>query len=88
MNRVCSRAGLPRGRQPCRRYRGFGSDQRGIDADRRSITAIVPTTEIARAKLLYGETLGFTRCEYLDVRAAVNQLRDRGVRFEDWTSRS
>ena len=85
------------------------------------IMAIVPTTDIARAKAFYGETLGLTdanastpgpqviyRCgggtlleiyerpaagqaqhtlaswAVSDVRAAVNQLRSRGVRFEDY----
>lgn len=86
------------------------------------IMAIVPTTDIARAKAFYGETLGLAdanastpgpqviyRCgggtlleiyerpaagqaaqhtlaswAVSDVRAAVNQLRSRGVRFEDY----
>ena len=85
------------------------------------IMAIVPTTDIARAKAFYGETLGLTdanastpgpqviyRCgggtllevyerptagkaqhtlaswEVGDLRAAVDQLRNRGVRFEEY----
>ena len=85
------------------------------------ILAIVPTTDITRAKAFYGETLGLTnanvstpgpqvfyRCgggtllevyerptagqaqhtlaswAVSDVRAAVDELRDRGVRFEDY----
>jgi catechol 2,3-dioxygenase-like lactoylglutathione lyase family enzyme len=83
--------------------------------------AIVPTTDIARAKAFYGETLGLTdanastpgpqviyRCgrgtllevyerptageaqqtlaswEVGDLRTAVDQLRNRGVRFEEY----
>lgn len=83
--------------------------------------AIVPTTDLARARAFYGETLGLTdanvptpgpqvvyRCgggtlleiyerptagdaqhtlaswEVGDLRAAVDQLRNRGVRFEDY----
>lgn len=85
------------------------------------IMAIVPTTDIARAKAFYGEILGLTdanastpgpqviyRCrggtlfevyerptageaqhtlaswEVGDLRAAVDQLRNRGVRFEEY----
>ena len=85
------------------------------------ITAIVPTTDLARARQFYGETLGLSdsgvsmpgaeaifRCgggtllevyerptageaehtlaswEVPDVRAAVDELRGRGVRFEDY----
>lgn len=85
------------------------------------IMAIVPTTDLARAKAFYGETLGLVeanvptpglqaiyRCggntllevyerptageaqhtlaswEVSDLRAAVGQLRDRGVRFEEY----
>ena len=85
------------------------------------VMAIVPTTDLARARAFYGETLGLTdlavsasgaqvfyRCgggtllevyqrptagdaqhtlaswEVSDVRAAVDQLRRRGVRFEDY----
>jgi catechol 2,3-dioxygenase-like lactoylglutathione lyase family enzyme len=85
------------------------------------ITAIVPTTDLARARQFYGETLGLNdldaatpgpqviyRCgggtilevyerptagdaqhtlaswEVDDVRAAVDELRSRGVRFEDY----
>ena len=85
------------------------------------VMAIVPTTDLARAKGFYGQTLGLTdlqvsapgpqvfyRCgggtllevyqrptagdaqhtlaswEVSDVRVAVDQLRDRGVRFEDY----
>jgi catechol 2,3-dioxygenase-like lactoylglutathione lyase family enzyme len=85
------------------------------------ITAIVPTTDLARARQFYGETLGLTdrgasvpgpqviyRCgagtllevyerptagqaehtlaswEVPDVRAAVDQLRGLGVRFEEY----
>jgi catechol 2,3-dioxygenase-like lactoylglutathione lyase family enzyme len=85
------------------------------------ITAIVPTTDLARARSFYEETLGLTdsgastpgpevvyRCgggtllqvyerptagdaehtlaswEVGDVRAAVDELRSRGVRFEDY----
>jgi catechol 2,3-dioxygenase-like lactoylglutathione lyase family enzyme len=85
------------------------------------VMAIVPTTDLARAKAFYGETLGLTdadvptpgpqvvsRCgggtllevyerptagdaphtlaswEVGDMRAAVDQLRSRGVRFEDY----
>jgi len=85
------------------------------------IMAIVPTTDIARAKAFYGETLGLTdanastpgpqviyRCGggtllevyerptageaqhtlaswgVGDLRAAVDQLRNRGVRFEEY----
>ena len=85
------------------------------------ILAIVPTTDITRAKAFYGETLGLTdanlstpgpqvfyRCgggtllevyerptagqaqhtlaswAVSEVRAAVNELRDRGVRFEEY----
>ena len=85
------------------------------------IMAIVPTTDLARAKAFYGETLGLVeahvptpgpqaiyRCggntllevyqrptageaphtlaswEVSDLRAAVDQLRDRGVRFEQY----
>jgi catechol 2,3-dioxygenase-like lactoylglutathione lyase family enzyme len=83
--------------------------------------AVVPTTDIARAKTFYGRTLGFAdanvptpgpqvvyRCgcrtllevyerpttgnarhtlaswEVSDIRAAVDELRSRGVRFEDY----
>jgi catechol 2,3-dioxygenase-like lactoylglutathione lyase family enzyme len=83
--------------------------------------AIVPTTDLARARAFYGQTLGLTdmevstpgrqviyRCgggtllevyerptagdaqntlaslEVRDVRVAVDQLRRRGVRFEDY----
>ena len=85
------------------------------------VMAIVPTTDLARARAFYGQTLGLTdlavstpgrqviyRCgggtllevyerptagdaqhtlaswEVHDVRAAVDQLRRRGVRFEDY----
>ena len=85
------------------------------------IMAIVPTTDLARAKAFYGEILGLVdakvstpgpqvvyRCggntllevyerptagdaqhtlaswEVSDLRAAVDQLRDRGVRFEQY----
>jgi catechol 2,3-dioxygenase-like lactoylglutathione lyase family enzyme len=85
------------------------------------IMAIVPTTDLARAKAFYGQTLGLTdanvptpgpqviyRCgggtllevyerptageaqhtlaswEVGDLRAAVDQLRNRGVRFEEY----
>ena len=85
------------------------------------VMAIVPTTDLARARAFYGETLGLTdlkvsapgpqviyRCgghtllevyerptagdaqhtlvswEVSDVRVAVDQLRQRGVRFEDY----
>jgi catechol 2,3-dioxygenase-like lactoylglutathione lyase family enzyme len=85
------------------------------------IMAIVPTTDLARAKAFYGETLGLIdanmptpgpqvvyRCragtllelyerpaageaqhtlaswEVSDVRAAVDELRTRGVRFEEY----
>jgi catechol 2,3-dioxygenase-like lactoylglutathione lyase family enzyme len=85
------------------------------------IMAIVPTTDLTRAKAFYGETLGLVeahvptpgpqvvyRCggntllevyerptagdaqhtlaswEVSDLRAAVGQLRNRGVRFEDY----
>jgi catechol 2,3-dioxygenase-like lactoylglutathione lyase family enzyme len=85
------------------------------------ITAIVPTTDLARARQFYGETLGLNdlgaatpgpqviyRCgggtilevyerptagdaqhtlaswEVDDVRAAVDELRSRGIRFEDY----
>jgi catechol 2,3-dioxygenase-like lactoylglutathione lyase family enzyme len=85
------------------------------------IMAIVPTTDLARAKAFYGEILGLLdanvptpgrqvvyRCgsdtllevyerptagdaqhtlaswEVSDLRAAVDQLRDRGVRFEQY----
>ena len=85
------------------------------------VMAILPTTDLARARAFYGETLGLTdlavstpgrqviyRCgggtllevyerptagdaqhtlaswEVSDVRAAVDQLRRRGVRFEDY----
>jgi catechol 2,3-dioxygenase-like lactoylglutathione lyase family enzyme len=85
------------------------------------ITAIVPTTDLARARAFYGETLGLSdsgasapgpqviyRCgggtllevyerptagnaehtlaswEVDDVRAAVEELRSRGVSFEDY----
>jgi catechol 2,3-dioxygenase-like lactoylglutathione lyase family enzyme len=85
------------------------------------IMAIVPTTDLARAKAFYGGTLGLVdanvptpgaqvvyRCggntllevyerptageaqhtlaswEVSDLRAAVNQLRNRGVRFEEY----
>jgi catechol 2,3-dioxygenase-like lactoylglutathione lyase family enzyme len=85
------------------------------------ITAVVPTTDLARARVFYGETLGLSdsgasvpgpqviyRCgggtllevyerptagdaehtlaswEVDDVRATVEQLRSRGVRFEDY----
>jgi catechol 2,3-dioxygenase-like lactoylglutathione lyase family enzyme len=84
------------------------------------IMAIVPTTDLERAKAFYGETLGLNevpastpgrwaiyRCggdtllevyerstvdaehtlaswEVSDVRAAVDELRERGVRFEDY----
>jgi len=85
------------------------------------IMAIVPTTDLARAKAFYGETLGLTdanlatpgpqvvyRCgggtlleiyerpaagdpqhtlaswEVSDIRAAVDELQKRGVRFEEY----
>lgn len=85
------------------------------------IMAIVPTTDLARAKAFYGETLGLIdanlptpgpqvvyRCgggtllevyerpiagdaehtlaswEVRDMRAAVDELRNRGVRFEEY----
>ena len=85
------------------------------------VMAIVPTTDLARARAFYGQTLGLTdlavstpgrqviyRCgggtllevyerptagdgqhtlaswEVSNVRAAVDQLRRRGVRFEDY----
>ncbi len=85
------------------------------------IMAIVPTTDLARARAFYGETLGLSdanvptpgpqviyRCgggtllevyerptagdaehtlaswEVGDLRAAVDQLRNRGVRFEEY----
>jgi catechol 2,3-dioxygenase-like lactoylglutathione lyase family enzyme len=85
------------------------------------IMAIVPTTDLSRAKAFYGETLGLAdanvptpgaqviyQCgggtllevyerptaggaqhtlaswEVADVRAAVDQLRSRGVRFEEY----
>ncbi|MGZ4307324.1 MAG: VOC family protein [Solirubrobacteraceae bacterium] len=85
------------------------------------IMAIVPTTDIARAKTFYGRTLGFAdanlptpgpqvvyRCggntllevyerptagdaqhtlaswEVSDIRATVDELRNRGVRFEEY----
>ena len=85
------------------------------------IVAIVPTTDLARAKAFYGETLGLVdanvptpgrqviyRCgdntllevyerptagdaqhtlaswEVVDLRAAVDQLRNRGVRLEQY----
>ena len=85
------------------------------------VMAIVPTTDLARAKAFYGQTLGLTDLqistpgpqvfyrggggtllevyqrptagdaqhtlaswEVSDVPAAVDQLRDRGVRFEDY----
>jgi catechol 2,3-dioxygenase-like lactoylglutathione lyase family enzyme len=85
------------------------------------ITAIVPTTDLGRARRFYAETLGLSdsgaaapgpqviyRCgggtllevyerptageaehtlaswEVPDVRAAVDELRERGVRFEDY----
>jgi catechol 2,3-dioxygenase-like lactoylglutathione lyase family enzyme len=86
-----------------------------------SIMAIVPTTDIARAKAFYGETLGLVdakvhtpgpqviyRCgggtllevyerptaggaqhtlaswEVTDIERAVDQLRSRGIRFEEY----
>jgi catechol 2,3-dioxygenase-like lactoylglutathione lyase family enzyme len=84
------------------------------------VMAIVPTTDLARAKAFYGETLGLVdanvptpgpqviyRCgntllevyerptagearhtlaswEVSDLRATVDQLRNRGVRFEEY----
>ena len=84
------------------------------------VMAIVPTTDLTRAKVFYGETLGLVdanvptpgpqviylcgntllevyerptagearhtlaSCEVSDLRATVDQLRNRGVRFEEY----